>query len=62
MRKIKSVFTTFLVLLFLVSFAKAQTEKLDNIAACAGIVIGNGAVDFNLGDEQKPYKCSGCRQ
>ena len=52
MRKIKSVFTTFLVLLFLSSFAKAQTEKLDNIAACAGVVIGNGAVDFYLGDEQ----------
>ena len=52
MRKIKSVFTTFLVLLFLSSFAKAETEKLDNIAACAGVVIGNGAVDFYLGDEQ----------
>ena len=33
------------------SFAKAQTEKLDNLAA-AGVVIGNGAVDFYLGDEQ----------
>ena len=52
MREIKSVFTTFLVLLFLSSFAKAQTEKLDNLAACAGVVIGNGAVDFYLGDEQ----------
>ena len=52
MRKIKSVFTTFLVLLFLSSFAKAQTDKLDNLAACAGVVIGNGAVDFYLGDEQ----------
>ena len=52
MRKIISVFTTFLVLLFLSSFAKAQTEKLDNLAACAGVVIGNGAVDFYLGDEQ----------
>ena len=52
MKKIKSVFTSFLVLLFLSSFAKAQTEKLDNLAACAGVVIGNGAVDFYLGDEQ----------
>ena len=52
MRKIKSVFATLLVLLFLSSFAKAQTEKLDNLAACAGVVIGNGAVDFYLGDEQ----------
>ena len=41
-----------MALLFLSSFAKAQTEKLDNLAACAGIVIGNGAVDFYLGDEQ----------
>ena len=52
MRKINLVFITFLVLLFLSSFAKAQTEKLDNLAACAGVVIGNGAVDFYLGDEQ----------
>ena len=52
MRKIPSVFTIFLVLLFMSSFAKAQTEKLDTLAACAGVVIGNGAVDFYLGDEQ----------
>ena len=52
MRKIKSVFTAFLVLLFFCSFAKAQTKKLDNLAACAGVVVGNGAVDFSLGDEQ----------
>ena len=42
----------FIALLFLSSFAKAQTEKLDNLAACAGVIIGNGAVDFYLGDEQ----------
>ena len=52
MRIIKPVITIFLVLLFFSSFAKAQTEKLDNLAACAGVVIGNGAVDFYLGDEQ----------
>ena len=52
MREIISVVITFLVLLFLSSFAKAQIEKLDNLAACAGVVIGNGAVDFYLGDEQ----------
>ena len=52
MRIIKSVISIFIALLFLVSFAKAQTEKLDNLAACAGVVIGNGAVDFYLGDEQ----------
>ena len=52
MRKITSVISIFIALLFLSSFAKAQTEKLDNLAACARIVIGNGAVDFYLGDEQ----------
>ena len=52
MNIIKSVISIFLVLLFLNSFAKAQTEKLDNLAACAGVIIGNGAVDFYLGDEQ----------
>ena len=52
MGKIISIFTTLTVLLFWSSFAKAQTEKLDNLAACAGVVIGNGAVDFYLGDEQ----------
>ena len=31
--------------------AKADTDKLDNLAACAGVVLGNGAVDFYLGDE-----------
>ncbi len=52
MRIITSVTSIFIALLFLSSFAKAQTEELDNIAACAGVVIGNGAVDFYLGDEQ----------
>ena len=52
MRIIKSVITIFLVLFFFNFYAKAQTEKLDNLAACAGVVIGNGAVDFYLGNEQ----------
>ena len=52
MRIIKLVMGIFIALLFSCSFAKAQTEKLDNLAACAGVVIGNGAVDFYLGDEQ----------
>ena len=37
---------------FFNSFANAQTEKLDNLAACAGVVIGNGSVDFYMGNEQ----------
>ena len=49
---IKPVVTLSLMFLFFSSNVKAQTEKLDNLAACAGVVIGNGAVDFYLGDEQ----------
>ena len=52
MNFIKSTMTTFFFLFFLSSNAKAQTEKLDNLAACAGVVLGNGAVDFYLGNEQ----------
>ena len=52
MRIITSLISILIALLFLGSFAKAQTEKLDNAAACAGVVIENGAVDFYLGDEQ----------
>ena len=52
MRLIKLGISIFIALLFSISFAKAQTEKLDNLAACAGVIVGNGAVDFYLGDEQ----------
>lgn len=31
--------------------ASADTNRLDDMAACAGIVIGNGAIDFFIGDE-----------
>tara|TARA_B100000989_G_C19491572_1_gene450053 strand:- start:172 stop:633 length:462 start_codon:yes stop_codon:yes gene_type:complete len=36
----------------LANSAKAATEKLDNIAACAGVVIGNGAIDLFMGNEK----------
>ena len=52
MKIIKLGITIFFILSFLSSIAKAQTERLDNLAACTGVVIGNGAVDFYLGDEQ----------
>ena len=52
MRIIKLGISIFIALLFSISFAMAQTEKLDNLAACAGVIVGNGAVDFYLGDEQ----------
>ena len=38
-------------LFFWCSSASADTNRLDNIAACAGVVIGNGAIDFYMGDE-----------
>ena len=50
LRTVTFVISIFTALLFLSSLAKAQTEKLDDLAACAGVVIGNGAVDFYLGD------------
>ena len=33
------------------SSLNADTSKLDNVAACAGVVLGNGAIDFFMGDE-----------
>ena len=49
----RSILMSAAVLLAITSatLARADTEKLDNVAACAGIVIGNGSVDFLLGDE-----------
>ena len=29
------------------TLARADTDKQDNIAACADVVLGNGAVDFS---------------
>ena len=40
---------TFLTWSFSVS---AEASEIDNVAACGGIVIGNGAVDFYMGDEE----------
>lgn len=50
MRHLKFVFIILLPL-FWHSNAAADTDRLDDLAACAGVVIGNGAVDFFLGDE-----------
>lgn len=49
----RSILISAAVLLSITSttLARANTDKLDNIAACAGVVLGNGAVDFYLGDE-----------
>ena len=46
-------FCLFSLLLFFWSFSTtAETAEIDSIAACAGVVIGNGAVDFYMGDEE----------
>ena len=50
-----SILKKFLVMipLFFWSFSTiAETTEIDSIAACAGVVIGNGAVDFYMGDEE----------
>ena len=51
MRKIKFVFLIFIPL-FWNSTAFANTNRVDDLAACAGIVIGNSAIDFFMGDEE----------
>ena len=56
MKIIKLVITVFFALSFFSPIAKAQTERLDNLAACAGVVIGNGAVDFS---SNKRINCAG---
>ena len=51
MKKNSMPFLLLLGLCFWWAPANAETNKLDNIAACAGVVIGNGAIDFFMGDE-----------
>ena len=51
MKKNSIPFLLFLGFCFWWAPANAETNKLDNIAACAGVVIGNGAIDFFMGDE-----------
>ena len=49
----RSILISAAVLLAITSatLTRADTDKLDNVAACVGVVMGNGAVDFYLGDE-----------
>ena len=43
----------FLLILNLVINTKILTaNELDNVGACAGVVIGNASVDFSLGDQK----------
>ena len=48
---LRFVLAVHLLFLGMISVANADTEKLDNLAACSGLVLGNGAVDLFLGDE-----------
>jgi hypothetical protein len=42
----------FLLILNLTIYTKIVTaNELDNVGACAGVVIGNASVDFSLGDQ-----------
>ena len=51
MRKTK-LFFVILISLFWNANVNADTRKVDDLAACAGVVIGNGAIDFFMGDER----------
>ena len=51
MLKMKLAFFILLTLLWN-SSATANTDRLDDLAACTGVVIGNGAIDFIMGDEE----------
>ena len=43
----------FFLILNLVIYTKILTaNELDNVGACAGVVIGNASVDFSLGDQK----------
>ena len=43
----------FLLILNLIINTKiVNANELDNVGACAGVVIGNASVDFSLGDQQ----------
>ena len=41
----------FLAILSLGVALKSKANELDNAAACSGVVLGNAAIDYSLGDE-----------
>lgn len=51
MLRISSLIFACLIAFSMTPTAHADTTKLDNVAACAGVVLGNGAIDFFIGDE-----------
>ena len=42
----------FLILNLAINTKIANANELDNVGACAGVVIGNASVDFSLGDQK----------
>ena len=42
----------FLVLNLVINTKIWTAKELDNVGACAGVVIGNASVDFSLGDQK----------
>ena len=42
----------FLILNFTINIKIVTANELDNVGACAGVVIGNASVDFSLGDQK----------
>ena len=42
----------FLILNLTINTKIVTANELDNVGACAGVVIGNASVDFSLGDQQ----------
>ena len=45
------VVTIFFAVCFLCFTPKLKANELDNAAACSGVVLGNAAIDYSLGDE-----------
>ena len=42
----------FLILNLIINTKVLTANQLDNVGACAGVVIGNASVNFSLGDQQ----------
>ena len=42
----------FLILNLVINTKILTASELDNVGACAGVVIGNASVDFSLGDQK----------
>ena len=55
MRSLMNIFVKlffFLILNLTINIKIVTANELDNVGACAGVVIGNASVDFSLGDQK----------